>query len=79
MSENVAFFKHPSLSENHAKQGKQETETQSAFNKLEIAKPRCKYEDGKWVEINDNIEQEGKCNHSILLSSAVNNIYSLKK
>lgn len=78
MSEYAAFFKYPSLPENHAKQGKQETEIQSVFSKpmRQLNPDANKYEDGKRAEISDNIKQEGKCNHSVLLSSAVNNIYS---
>lgn len=61
------------------KENKRQKHSLLSINVRQLNPDANKYEDGKWVEINDNIEQEGKCNHSILLSSAVNNIYSLKK
>ena len=81
-AEYVAFCNHPSLLENQVKQGNQRQKHKICLGlSKDIAKPRYKqYEDEKQVnnEIDDNGEQKGKCNQSVSLNSAVNNIYGLK-
>lgn len=76
--EYLAFCNYPSLPENHTKTRKagiRNTNSVSNEPNRQLNPDVNKQEDGR-KEINNSIEQEGKCNHSILLSSTVNTIQS---